>query len=128
MCDVPIDYKKTHDNRRKAEKILDEGEEDAIFHPKTIRDTEQNYEAPAGRRNSKNKDKSSSYQPKKAYSNQGSMDMDENYDLDGQVKPKSSSFSGNNHKSTAADAEDNVSSSSGGHSSYSNKSDMYTQQ
>lgn len=53
------------------------------------------------------------------------MDMDNNYDLDGNVKPSSSSISGTNHKSTAADAEDNDSSS--GYKSYNSKSDMYAQ-
>lgn len=102
-CDIAL----SSDSRMNAATILDD-DEDGIFRPNKIRESDQVYQAPQGRRTGNKSSNSNSYEPKKKYSNGASSSAyDSNDDY----------VASNNHKFSSADADDSSYSSYGGYSS-----------
>ena len=115
MCDIPDKVKKA---KPAVKKIEDDNEEEEIITGgkknlgKKAEDVHD--DAPQGRRGESkgSRDKNTDFVPRKAYAkNAGSMDMDDDFDLDN-VPSKSKKSDFKSHVTKASDADDEADNSS----------------
>lgn len=65
LCDIPSDIKQGQRGMNPG--LIEDDEDDDIFNPRKIRDSDQTYQAPNGRRRGDRSDRSGEYKPRQGY-------------------------------------------------------------